>query len=437
MKRQALSPRRAAVQAIDGVRLQGQSLASLIPQLETQVPATQRGVFKALTFGTVRWLPKLQAQLRPLLQKPLPAKEHALEALLLTGIYQLNDMDTPAHRVVNDCVDESQKLGKRWAKGLVNGVLRNYLRQRDEIDAQVSTEPATQEAHPRWMVRQLQQDWPEQWRAVLAANNARAPMSLRVNLRQQTRDAYLQTLREVGIAGEALVGTTSGVVLDTPCGVDALPGFEQGAVSVQDQAAQMAAHLLDVQVGERVLDACAAPGGKTAHLQEWADGQLDLTALDAEADRLQRAQENLSRLKLAARFQCADAAAVDTWWDGIPFDAILLDAPCSGTGVVRRNPDIKWLRKSADIDTTAELQARILRQLWQTLKPGGRLLYATCSVCQRENSEQIESFLQSEQTASTLAVTLPYGRRAGAGWQVLPGEGQMDGFFYAMLQKQG
>jgi len=315
-------------------------------------------------------------------------------------------------------------------------VLRRYQREQAVLDAAAEAEPVARHAHPHWLLTRLQQDWPDDWQAVCAANNARAPMTLRVNTLRGSPADYQQRLTEAGLAATSQPHAPAALVLTEPTDVAALPGFAAGDVSVQDAAAQLAAPLLDVQAGQRVLDACAAPGGKTAHLLE-NNPSAELVALDNDAARLDRVAETLARLQLAARLLHADAGQVVDWWDGKPFDRILLDAPCSASGVIRRHPDIKALRRAVDIDALAAQQARLLDALWPCLAPGGKLLYVTCSVLAAENGRQVKTFLARTPDAAALPLAADWGRPAGHGRQILPGEADMDGFFYALLVKTG
>lgn len=382
-----------------------------------------------LAFGTLRWGLRLEALLNLLLEKPFKAREQDLKALLIVALYELDASRVPEAVTVHEYVALTSQLGKDWARGLANAVLRRYLREKTALDAKVDAmEPAVAKAHPAWLVEMLQQAYPQHWPAILDANNAHPPFVLRVNARVISRDDYLARLNEAGIAARAHPASPAGIELDTPQAVESLPGWQAGLASVQDAAAQRAAILLDPQPGERVLDACAAPGGKTAHLLERAD--IALTAVDISPARLKRIRATLERLKLpTATLIAGDAAQPDDWWDGQLFDAILLDAPCSATGVIRRHPDIKYLRHAEDVAATAVLQQALLDALWALLRPGGRLLYATCSVLPAENAAQIEAFCQQHKDAH-LAST------PGSG-QILPGTEGMDGFFYALLVREG
>ncbi|WP_108445423.1 16S rRNA (cytosine(967)-C(5))-methyltransferase RsmB [Halomonas denitrificans] len=403
-----------------------------------QVVARDRALFKALCYGSCRTLPRLEALANTLLNKPFKARDADIQALLLLGIYQQLYLRIPAHAAVGETAGAARLLGKEWATRVLNGCLRRLQRESAELEAEVDRDPAVALLHPKWWLKSLRQAWPDDWRAICEANNLAGPMTLRVNRRHGDREMYLDRLDGAGIQARLCLHAPDGLTLEEPRDVETLPGFAEGHVSVQDEAAQLAAVLLGPSLaprpGARVLDACCAPGGKTAHLLELYD--LDLQAVDSDDVRLARVEDTLSRLGLEATLAAGDATARD-WWDGTPFDAILLDAPCSGSGVIRRHPDIKRLRRPSDITKLAELQARLLDNLWPLLAPGGTLLYATCSVLPAENAEQIEAFLaRTPDAESTMPADLGWGRAAGAGRQLLPEPDSHDGFFYARLGKR-
>ena len=330
------------------------------------------------------------------------------------------------------CVD---KLKKSSLKGLLNAVLRNAQRDHEALFAELERDPVLHTAHPRWLQKRLKADWPEHWQAICTANNEHPPLILRVNRRHGSRDAYLAELRGNGIEAEPCTFSRDGIRLLQPCDVKTLPGFAEGRVSVQDEAAQLAADLLDLAPGQRVLDACAAPGGKTCHLLEAQPQLSEVIALDLEPGRLARVQENLERLQLKATLIAADGRATKVWWDGTPFQRILLDAPCSATGVIRRHPDIKLTRQADDIAALAQLQGELLDALWPTLEVGGVLLYATCSVLPQENSDNIAAFLQRTPGARELDIAGAFGLKQAHGRQLLPQADGHDGFYYAKLIK--
>lgn len=424
----------------------GQSLSQCLPGLLAQAPAIDRALVQELAYGSLRWRFRLEAQLRQLLKQPLKRKDQDVAALLLVGLYQLVYTNIPAHAAVHATVEAVRATGKRWAVPLANAVLRNYQRQREQLDATVRARPDECHAHPAWLVEALRRDWPQDWEAVLAANNARPPLALRVNLRRGSVADYCAQLHSAGLESVPLRHSDAGLCLRQAVGVERLPGFMGGAVSVQDAAAQLAAPLLDVRPGMRVLDACAAPGGKTAHILERTPDLAELTAVELDSARARRIEENLQRLGLSARTVIGDAAQPDGWWDGRSFERILLDAPCSASGVIRRHPDIKSLRRPGDIDALVATQARLLDALWPLLAPGGMLLYATCSVLRRENEQQIAAFLRRQPQAQELRIDAEWGRAVAHGRQILPGEAAaahddsdmgMDGFYYAGLIRRG
>jgi 16S rRNA (cytosine967-C5)-methyltransferase len=398
-----------------------QSTLERHPELTPQ----QRGQLQDLSYGTLRHYGLLQAVLAKLLQKPL--QDESIQYLLLVALYQLAYTHTQPHAVVDHAVKSTQLLRKTSAKGLVNAILRNFLRQRERLLSDTGAVSAEARfSHPQWWIDKLKEQYPVEWEQILAAGNQHPPMTLRVNVRKISVEAYLSQLDQDGIEAQA-VGS-SGIQVKRPVAVDRLPGFGLGLVSVQDGGAQLAASLLDVSDGMRVLDACAAPGGKTAHLLELAD--LVLTALDHDKNRLLKVQQNLDRLGLQAKCVLGDASVPEAWWDGQKFQRILADVPCSASGVVRRHPDIKWLRRDADIVQFAAQQARILAALWRCLEQGGKLLYVTCSVFAEENRQQIESFIASHDDA----LLLPLSSLAVQDLQLLP-DHEHDGFYYALLAK--
>ena len=428
-------PRALATTLVYQVLEQGDSLSgSLTTALAGIDDPRNRAFARELVFGTLRWCERLEFVLGRLLQKPLRNRDRDLHALLLVGLYQVLLLDTADHAAVSETVDLARRSGKRWAAGLVNGVLRSALRQSQALLAAADAVPAARWSYPDWWLRQVQADWPDDWMQVLDGGNRRAPMVLRVNARKSTRQAYLARLADAGIGAQPHSCVDSAIVLETPVAVDSLPGFRSGDVSVQDAAAQLTAGQLGLAPGQRVLDACAAPGGKTGHIAE-SEADISLLALDNTAQRLERVEENLQRLALKAACVCADAGATDDWWDGQPFDRILLDAPCSASGVVRRHPDIKRLRRASDLQQLPAQQCRLLKALWPLLAPGGILLYVTCSVFRSENAGVVEAFMAQQNDARELPLDVEWGSRQSVGRQLLPGEQGMDGFYYARLIK--
>ena len=430
-----MNPRLAAAQALTSV-LQGRaSLGSSLPPLLERVEARDRGLVQELAFGTARWQPRLALLVEKLLEKPFKAADRDVEALLLVGLYQLLYTRVPAHAAIGETVGCSDKLKKPWAKGLLNAVLRRAQREGEALFAELERDPVSRTAHPRWLQKRLKADWPEHWEAICAANNLHPPLILRINRRHGGRDAYLEELRAAGLEAQACTFSPDGIRLLQPCDVTGLPGFAEGRVSVQDEAAQLAASLLELAPGQRVLDACAAPGGKTCHLLEREPGLAEVIALDAEAKRLTRVRENLDRLGLQATLVAADGRDTAAWWDGKPFQRILLDAPCSATGVIRRHPDIKLTRQAEDITDLAQLQGELLDAVWPTLEVGGILVYATCSVLPEENSANIDAFLARTPGARELDIAGDFGLKTAHGRQLLPQPDGHDGFYYAKLMK--
>lgn len=407
--------------------LDGRNLTQVLQSVFSRHPALspqQRAAVQDLSYGALRHYGQLRGVLDLLLQKPL--QDQSVRSLLLVALYQLEHGKATPYSVVDNAVRAIHVLRKTSAKGLVNAVLRNFLRRRESLMEEACATEEARFSHPQWWIDKLRGQYPADWAEILAADNRHPPMALRVNRRRSSVGQYLELLREHGIAARAM--GESGVLLDRPTGVDSLPGFAEGLVSVQDAGAQYAAPLLDARDGMRVLDACAAPGGKTAHLLECAD--IELTALDNDPQRLQKVEQNLHRLGLQARCLAGDAASPGQWWDGRPYDRILADVPCSASGVVRRHPDIKWLRRDTDIAQFAAQQARMLDALWRCLGGGGKLLYATCSVFGEENRRQIAAFLARHADARLL----PLPGLAEQDLQLLPDDFH-DGFYYALLAK--
>ncbi|MBO0366728.1 16S rRNA (cytosine(967)-C(5))-methyltransferase RsmB [Pseudomonas putida] len=430
-----MNPRLAAARALAAVLSGKASLNSSLPTQLDKVEERDRGLTQDLAFGTARWQPRLELLAAQLLQKPFKAADSDVQALLLVGLYQLFYTRIPAHAAIGETVGCADKLKKPWAKALLNAVLRRAQREGEELLASMERDPVVRTAHPRWLQKSLKAFWPEQWEAICAANNAHPPMILRVNRRHHSRDAYLALLGEAGIAAAACQYSRDGIVLAAACDVRGLPGFTEGWISVQDEAAQLAADLLELAPGQRVLDACCAPGGKTCHLLEAEQGLAEVVAIDLEAKRLVRVRENLARLQLDAKLIACDARGTANWWDGKTFQRILLDAPCSATGVIRRHPDIKLTRQADDIPALATLQGELLDALWPTLEVGGMLLYATCSSLPTENTEVIEAFLARTPGARELDLATEAGLRQPHGRQLLAQEGGHDGFYYAKLIK--
>ncbi len=430
--------RAAALAAIRAVAADGRSLDAALdrPGALPDAPR-ERALARELAFGTLRWRPRLEALLDLLLDRPLRRRDSALRLVVALGLYQLLYTRIPAHAAVSETVALARAGGWGHATGLVNAILRRVLRERAALETRLDAQPATRHGYPEWLVERTRAAWPERWEEVLAAGNRRAPMTLRVNLTRLPRERFIEQLDEVGIEGAATRWSAAGVALAQPCDVDQLPGFAAGTVSVQDEAAQLAAAQLDAQPGERVLDACAAPGGKCAHLLERTPGLGELVAVERSRARAARMRASLGRLGLAATLAEADATEPGLWWDGRHFDRILLDAPCTATGVIRRHPDVKTLRRPADVARLAETQHGLLDALWPLLKPGGKLLYATCSVLPEENERVVARFVAAREDARPKPLEARWGRGTGLGRQILPGEDAMDGFYYAVIERHG
>lgn len=428
----AMNSRAAAAKILASV-LGGKSLNQALPTLLDKVEPRDRGLLQQLCYGTLRELPKLDAILSQLLVKPLRDKDRDIRALLLLGLYQLGDTRVPDHAAVSATVDAIRELKKPWAKGMTNAVLRRYLRERDALLEQL--DDAATSAHPAWLYKKLKKQWPAALEQILAVGNQQPPMTLRVNTQLITRDAYLTQLIEAGIMASTGALSEQAIVLQSPVDVSELPGFQGGEASVQDEAAQMAAIMLNAQPGDRILDACSAPGGKTCHILELQPQLAELVAMDIDEGRLQRVNENLQRLGLSAQLLTGDAAHPPANLEAESFDRILVDAPCSAIGVIRRHPDVKTLRRESDIPQLATQQGAILRGLWPTLKPGGTLLYATCSILEEENSRVISRFLQEEKNAVLQKPDQKWGEQRSHGRQLLPETNGPDGLFYALVEK--
>ncbi len=415
----------------DGRSLKAE-LAEMLPQISD---VRDRALFEAILFAALRHRRRYELALSTWLERPLPKREFVVHCLLLCGLAQLDELKLSRHAAVAATAEAARELGKTALVGLVNAMLRRATRE----PLPAGTTVGERYSHPDWLVEALTLDWPQEVEAILAANNQAAPLWLRVNPRRITRAAYLKLLSDPEGCVSVPAFPEQALRVDAHLSPELLPGWRDGSVAVQDGAAQLAADALAVTARERVLDACSAPGGKTAQLATMLDGG-SLLALDIDERRLRKVRNNLRRLGLespAVTLQVADGTEPSTWWDGQGFDAIVLDAPCSATGIIRRQPDIKWHRQAEDLPAMIALQARLLDALWTTLAPGGRLLYATCSVLQRENAVQVDAFLARTPDAAVLPLDERFGRSSGAGRQRLPGEDGMDGFFYALLRKAG
>ena len=427
--------RGAALAILGAVLHNGRSLtAAAADRLHPVSDPRERALARELASGVVRHLPSLRRVLGALLARPLRRQDERLETVLLLGLYQVLHTRIPPHAAVHETV----RLAGRpaWRRGLANAVLRRAAAERDAIlrDLERSPDREARHAHPGWIIDRLRADWPDCWEAVLAANAARAPMTLRAARGAGGRTACLDVLRHAGLEASPHPMAPDAVVLHHPVAVDDLPGFADGAVSVQDAAAQLAVPLLDLAPDQRVLDACAAPGGKTAQIADAEPGLRELVAVDVNPDRLARARENLARTGGRARLVAANASAPEQWWDGAPFDRILIDAPCSGSGVIRRHPDIKLHRRVSDLDPLTARQSALLDAAWSMLAPSGRLVYATCSVFLQEGADQMARFLDRHHDAEP--IRFAWGRACGPGRQILPGDADMDGFFHACISRE-
>lgn len=409
------------------------SLSQLLPSFKAE--AKNAALLQELCFGTLRWYFRLNWLAKQFLQKPFKSQDQDIEALLLIGLYQLLFMRISTHAAVSETVEAVRELKKPWANKVINAILRRFLREQSQWQASFSQNLEADYAHPAWLVENIKNSWPNDWETILNNNNQQPPLTLRVNLSKITRADYLQRLQSLNIAATATQFSDAGVQLTAPQTVTSLPGFADGLISVQDEAAQLAAALLQLQPRLRVLDACAAPGGKTMHILESQTALTELIAIDNDQQRLNKINENLRRIQQSATLICDDAENINQWWDGKLFDRILLDAPCSATGVIRRHPDIKLLRRETDIKNLAATQLKLLQTLWTTLKSGGVLVYATCSILPTENCEVVSNFLTQQTDAQEIKINSTWGHEQIAGKQIFSGENNMDGFYYAVLGK--
>jgi 16S rRNA (cytosine967-C5)-methyltransferase len=429
-----INPRAAAARVVEQVTAHARYLDAALDDLPRAL-SRDAALIQEMAYGVLRWFQQLETVAALFIEKPLKAKDRDVHLLLLVGLYQLFHMRVARHAAVKETVEAAGALKKPWAKNFLNACMRASLREEARARAAIAASPTAAFSHPDWLLDEIRYHWPENWAAILAANNERPPLVLRVNRRQQSREQYLARLAQAGITAKAHPISDSAVVLDSPMAVSELPGFAKGEVSVQDAAAQFAAPLLGAQGGERVLDACAAPGGKTGHLLEFTVGISELVALEQVPVRIQLIEENLERLGMKANIINGDAANPAEWWDGRPFDRILADVPCSATGVIRRHPDIKLRRQPGDLARLVTNQERILDGLWPLLKPGGKLLYVTCSILPVENENQMTACLKRHPDATVETLSLNAGQARTVGRQILPGESGMDGFYYARLRK--
>jgi 16S rRNA (cytosine967-C5)-methyltransferase len=441
MNAAAVSARSLAAYAVARILREGVTLDAALQAALSAAPAALAPSVRSLSFGAVRGYYRHEAILGRLLSQPVRSLDFLVRALLSVALYELEDGRTPEYAVVDATVNTAKATDAARAGGLINAVLRRYLRERAALDADIARNPATRHASPVWLADRLRADWPVRWTQLLAAGDVQAPMWLRVNSRHASDEAYLETLRIAGIGARAEPRVPQALVLDAPCDVHELPGFAEGVVSVQDLGAQCVAFPLNLEAGQRVLDACAAPGGKTALIAEREPKLSKLIAVDIDPKRLNRVRENLVRGDLHADLIVGDATAPAAWWDGVPFDRILLDAPCSALGVIRRHPDIRLRKSPSEIDKLPLLQERLLAAAFSMLARGGRLVYATCTLTRSENRDVIGAFRKGAPDA----VSVPaddwlgwpgFGEPDEFGRQILPGEAGADGFYYAALTKQ-
>jgi 16S rRNA (cytosine967-C5)-methyltransferase len=427
--------RALAAKGLAEIALRGASLRDVMERYAPRLSDPRdRALLMALLSEGARWWLRFDAAIDGLLEKSLRHKDPAIHALLVIGLVQLEILELQDYAAVAATVEAVRALQRPQLAGLVNAVLRRWQRERETLTAQLDAKPQTRHAHPAWLAAALQRDWPTQADAVMAADNHEPPLMLRVNRQRSERAVLTEQLQAAGYAATAHPWLRDALVLPHSNDITRMPGFEDGLFAVQDGSAQVAADLADLHDGLRVLDACAAPGGKACHLLERAD--IDLTALELDAPRAERIRQNLMRLRLNAKLVIGDAGAPAGWWKGQPFDRILIDAPCSATGVLRRRPDVRLHRRESDIAAMHQQQRRILSALWPLLAPGGRLVYITCSVLRTENEAIVGELLAAQADARAVAFTLPVGQAAAIGWQILPGDGDLDGMYYAVVQKQ-
>lgn len=436
MNQPSIQTRALATEILYRLCTESVSLDHLFASHLKAVTGTREKAFVSdLCFGVMRWYPRLDFYLQQLLDKPIRQKNLKLRLLCWVGLYQIACQRTADHGAVSATVNACDALSLQWAKAMVNAILRHFIRRRETIQQAADDNEVARYAHPAWLLQAIKTDWPDGWQAILEGNNQAPPMSLRINARCTTRDDYARLLQEKSIEYREISACPQALILESAYDTGELPGFNEGLVSVQDGAAQLAAAFLQAAPGHRVLDACAAPGGKTCHILEREPRLHSLLAVDIKNARLHKLRDNLERLGLEAVIKAADVTQPDTWWDGEPFDRILVDAPCSATGVIRRHPDIKMLRQPADIDVIRTVQMNILDSLWPLLASDGKLLYVTCSIMRRENDEIIGNFLDQDHNAELDLIDQCPGTRTQYGCQIFPGQQDLDGFYFARLKK--
>jgi len=403
--------------------------------LESVKDPREKSLARELSYGVMRWYDRLTYLASLLLKKPFRAKDADLLALVCSGLYQLAYMRIPDHAAISATVETARSLGKPWACELINAVLRRYQREKSTLDNQVTESESALYSHPDWMIARLRKQWPEHWQSILNSNNEHPPLQLRVNLMRHTRAEYLQQLEVAGIEATPSKIVQSGITLSKPVNVEEIPGFNNGSISVQDFGAQLAVYILNASSNHRVLDACAAPGGKTGHILETTPEIKQLIAVESDPERMSKLRDNINRLKLNATLVNADVNATENWWDGEQFDCIFLDAPCSASGVIRRHPDIKYLRTPEHIPLFSATQSRMLESLWPLLKPEGRLVYSTCSIFQEETEDQIATFTKKYDDVGIMPIDSDWGVPTNYGRYILPGQDLTDGFYYSLITK--
>jgi 16S rRNA (cytosine967-C5)-methyltransferase len=425
-----------AANIIDKVISQKKSLdEALVFHLAKYSSPLDRALLQELSYGAIRWYQRLDANAKLLLHQSPKKTDSLIYSLILIGLYQLMYLRIPNHAALAETVEATRVLQKAWASALVNATLRNFIRQQEKILKNIESDVVAQYSHPIWLIKALQKAWPEKWQDILSANNEYPPMCLRVNLQKISRDDYLKKLEALDIKVNSVPSVASAIILEKPCDVSKLPEFKNGFVSVQDLSAQYAASLLELKPGLSVLDACAAPGGKTSHVLEIEPKLKKLVAVDIRNERLAQVKNNFKRLHLSAQVVCGDAAKPQNWWDGEKFDRILLDAPCSGTGVIRRHPDIKILRQPQDVIKNAAHQLKLLEALWPLLNDDGLFVYVTCSVLPEENFLVVKAFLQKYNDAREIPIAIEKGVKVVYGQQFFPESNGGDGFYYVVIRK--
>ena len=430
------SPRLSAIKTLTNVLDKGQSLSDA-DSSAALVDERDRSFARHLAYGVCRWLNSLEWLSSQLLRKPLKKRDKDIQRLILIGLFQLSHDATAPYAAINETAECARLVGKPWAVAVINAVLRRFQREHQQWLDQLENQPV-RFAHPAWLLQKIQADWPDDWQEIVHANNQAAPLWLRINRSRQEQNGVMNLLSSSGFTVVRHPSAPDAVKLSPPAPVSGIPGFSEGLISVQDPAAQLAVDLLELDDHHRALDACAAPGGKTCHILERFPA-IELTAVDLNKSRLARVQENLDRLGFARRsglkLLSGDATDPSSWWDGVMYQRILLDAPCTATGVIRRHPEIKWLRTTEQLEKVVRTQQRLLKHLWPLLEPGGILVYATCSVLADENNQQISRFMAEHADAEALPLEVEWGRKQNFGRQILPGMEEMDGFYYARMRK--